>query len=165
MIFVTGGTGLVGGYLLKELLHSGENILALYRQQFPVQLSSEEIDRIQWIKGDIMDVVLIEDAMKGCEKVYHCAGMVSFNPSKKNDLLKINAGGTANVVNAALNSGVRKLLHVSYVSALGRQIDNATVTEDMRWTDESNVSTYGKSKYLAEVEVWRGVSEGLNAVI
>ncbi len=165
MIFVTGGTGLVGGYLLKELLQARKNISALYRTQYPVQLSSDEINRIKWIKGDLTDVTILEESMQDCDEVYHCAGIVSFNPSRRNELLKINAEGTANVVNAALEAGVKKLMHVSSVSALGRKRNNITVTEEMKWTEESNISNYGRSKFLAEVEVWRGISEGLQAVI
>jgi len=165
MIFVTGGTGLVGGYLLKELLRTHSNILALYRNQYPIQLSNEEINKITWVKGDVMDVTLLHEAMQSCEKVYHCAGVVSFNPSRRNELLKINVGGTANVVNAALSAGVKKLVHVSSVSALGRKRNNITVTEEMKWSEESNISNYGRSKFLAELEVWRGISEGLRAII
>jgi nucleoside-diphosphate-sugar epimerase len=91
--------------------------------------------------------------------------MVTFNPSKKEKMMRINVQGTANVVNACLAGNVKKLVHVSSVSALGRKRDGMTVTEESQWSEENNLSNYGKSKYLAEVEVWRGMSEGLNAVI
>jgi len=105
------------------------------------------------------------ELMKGCARVYHCAGLVSFNPSKANALMKINVEGTANVVNAALATGVQKLVHVSSVAALGRKRNNTTVTENVKWDDNANPSVYGMSKYLGELEVWRAISEGLNAVI
>jgi nucleoside-diphosphate-sugar epimerase len=69
------------------------------------------------------------------------------------------------VVNACIAGNVRKLVHVSSVSALGRKRDGITVTEDAKWSEDNNLSNYGKSKYLAEVEIWRGISEGLNAVM
>ncbi len=165
MVFVTGGTGLLGGYLLRELLKRGEKVKALYRNQYPVLLSSEETSSIEWVKGDIHDTELLRELCSEAEEVYHCAGLVSFNPSRKHDLLRINVQGTANVVNACLSGGVRKLVHVSSVSALGRKRNNATVTEESKWSEENNLSGYGRSKYLAELEVWRGISEGLNAVI
>jgi nucleoside-diphosphate-sugar epimerase len=91
--------------------------------------------------------------------------MVSFNPRKREEMMRINVTGTANVVNACLLGNVKKLVHVSSVSALGRKRDGMTVTEDAKWSEESNLSNYGRSKYMAEMEVWRGISEGLNAVI
>ncbi len=165
MVFVTGGSGLLGGYLLRQLLQEGETIKALYRKRYPSLLSADEIASIEWIEGDLFDTVLLTEICEGCDEVYHCAGMVSFNPSKKDKMTRINVQGTANVVNACISGNVRKLVHVSSVSALGRKRDGMVVTEESRWTEESNLSNYGKSKYLAEVEVWRGMSEGLNAVI
>ena len=165
MVFVTGGTGLLGGYLLRELLKRGEKVKALYRNQYPYLLSSEETGSIEWVKGDIHDTELLLELCSQADEVYHCAGLVSFNPSRKQDLLRINVQGTANVVNACLAGSVKKLVHVSSVSALGRKRNNETVTEESKWSEENNLSGYGRSKYLAELEVWRGISEGLNSVI
>jgi nucleoside-diphosphate-sugar epimerase len=91
--------------------------------------------------------------------------MVSFNPARVNEMMKINVEGTANVVNIALESGVQKLVHVSSVSALGRKRNHVTVNETVKWDEEANLSAYGNSKYQGEMEVWRGISEGLDAVI
>lgn len=165
MVFVTGGSGLLGGYLLRELLRQGSGVKALYRNRYPVLLTPEEIAAIEWIQGDLFDVVLLNEICETCDEVYHCAGMVSFNPSKKDKMMRTNVQGTANVVNACIAGNVKKLVHVSSVSALGRKRDGMTVTEESQWSEENNLSNYGKSKYLAEVEVWRGISEGLNAVI
>lgn len=162
MIFVTGGTGLLGSYLLRELVARKKQVIALYRKEIPQYSFANQI---QWIKGDILDVVLLEEIMQQVQQVYHCAAIVSFNPKKKYELLKINAEGTANVVNAALKTNVQKLLHVSSVSALGRKRDGVVITESAQWEDDSNNSAYGRSKYFAELEVWRGISEGLNALI
>lgn len=165
MVFVTGGTGLLGGYLLRELVKRGEKVKALYRNQYPYLLSSDETGSIEWVKGDIHDTELLRELCSQAEEVYHCAGLVSFNPSRKQDLLHVNVKGTANVVNACLAGKVKKLVHVSSVSALGRKRNNATVNEESKWSEENNLSAYGRSKYLAELEVWRGISEGLNSVI
>lgn len=162
MVFVTGATGLLGSYLVKELVARGKTIRAIYRSNIPEQPWSS---RIEWIKGDILDPVILEEAMNGVEQVYHCAGKVSFNPGRKKELYKVNVEGTANVVNAALTVKVKKLLHVSSVSALGRKIEGVPVTESIKWSEENNNSQYGKSKHLAEMEVWRGIAEGLKAVI
>jgi nucleoside-diphosphate-sugar epimerase len=103
--------------------------------------------------------------MQDIEQVYHSAAIVSFNPARRHELFKINVEGTANVVNAALGAGVNKLVHVSSVAAMGRIRNNQVINESMYWTPETSNSNYGRSKYLAELEVWRGIAEGLPAVI
>jgi dihydroflavonol-4-reductase len=161
-IFVTGASGLVGSHLLKALLQQERKVKALYRNNIPTFNGAE---RVQWIKGDILDVISLEEAMQNVRQVYHCAAIVSFNPKERREMNKTNIEGTANVVNECLNAGIEKLLHVSSVSALGRIRQNEIVSEKMKWTPETSNSEYGKSKFLAEMEVWRGVGEGLNAVI
>ena len=160
MIFITGATGLLGSHLIKELLKHNVNIQALYRTEIPFSDS-----KIEWIKGDIFDTVLLEEVLNDVDEVYHCAAKVSFNPKNKKELFKTNIEGTANVVNACINTDVKKLLHVSSVAAMGRLREGAIINESMQWSEEGNNSIYGESKYLAEMEVWRGISEGLNAVI
>jgi nucleoside-diphosphate-sugar epimerase len=112
-----------------------------------------------------LDIVGLEEAMEGIEEVYHCAAIVSFSPKQKQQLFKINIEGTANVVNAALSAGVKKMVYVSSVAALGRIREDKPIDETMNWTPETSNSAYGQSKYLGEMEVWRGIAEGLNAVM
>ncbi|HYK46168.1 MAG TPA: NAD-dependent epimerase/dehydratase family protein [Parafilimonas sp.] len=159
-VFITGATGLIGSHLLKALTRQGKKVKALYRAQ-----KGFEHPCVEWVRGDISDILLLEEAMQDVQQVYHCAALVSFNPKQKKELLKTNVDGTANVVNACLENNVQKLLHVSSVSALGRLRNSAMIDESMQWSEETNNSTYGESKYLAEMEVWRGIAEGLNAVI
>jgi nucleoside-diphosphate-sugar epimerase len=160
IVFITGATGLLGSYLIKQLIKQNVKIKALYRSEIPFA-----DEHIEWIKGDIFDIILLEEILTDVDEVYHCAGKVSFNSKDKKELFKTNIEGTANIVNACLNAGVKKLLHVSSVSALGRIRVNTTVDESMQWSEETSNSVYGESKYLAEMEVWRGIAEGLNAVI
>jgi nucleoside-diphosphate-sugar epimerase len=162
---VTGASGLLGVYLIRELLKTNEPVIAIYRLKIPPQLSPEEQAQVNWIQGDILDVMFLAEVMEDCDKVYHCAGLVSFSPKRIKDLFKINVDGTANVVNACLAAGVSKLIHVSSVASLGRKRNGQTVTENVKWDDNANPSVYGKTKYLGELEVWRGIAEGLNAVI
>ncbi len=161
-IFITGASGLLGANLLHALVQQGKKVKALYRSSIP---GIPGADRVEWIKGDIFDIDLLETCMEDVERVYHCAAVVSFNPKRRKELFKTNVEGTANVVNACLNTGVKKLLHVSSVAALGRIREHETITERMQWSEETSNSAYGKSKYLAEMEVWRGIGEGLEAVI
>lgn len=162
MILITGATGLVGSHLLQALLNKGENVRALYRSIVPPIPHAEKVD---WVKGDILDVLSLEEAMQGVQQVYHCAAVVSFHPSQKKNLHHVNVEGTANVVNAALDAGISKMVFMSSVAALGRIREDVMIDETMNWTPETSNSEYGKSKYMAEMEVWRGIGEGLNAVI
>jgi dihydroflavonol-4-reductase len=162
MILVTGGTGLVGSHLITRLVKQGRAVKALYRSAIP---TTEGYQDVEWIQGDILDVVALQQAMQDVEEVYHCAAIVSFSPRTKDQMFKTNIEGTANVVNACLEGGVKKLCFVSSVSALARMTTSREIDETMNWTEETNGSNYGKSKYLAEMEVWRGIGEGLQAVI
>lgn len=167
MIFVTGGTGFIGKYLLQELVRQEEPVRVLTRNSsVGRRLLPENIStRIDWVEGDVLDIVSLEEAMQGCNKVYHCAGFVSFLSKDKKQLHQINVTGTAHVVNAALNKGIVKLLHVSSIAALGRTSTEKYINEKTTWQDSPLNSEYAISKYLAEMEVWRGMAEGLNAVI
>ncbi|MBM3441357.1 MAG: NAD-dependent epimerase/dehydratase family protein [Bacteroidetes bacterium] len=161
-ILVTGGKGLLGSYLLQELSRQGMATRALYRGQPPAASPGKPIE---WVPADILDIGALEEAMQGITEVYHCAAIVSFHPRRKTEMRRINVEGTANVVNAALRHGVRKLVHVSSVSALGRKRDGQCIREDVQWDDEANLSAYGLTKHLAELEVRRGIAEGLEAVM
>jgi nucleoside-diphosphate-sugar epimerase len=160
-ILVTGGSGLVGNELIKQLLASGEKVRAIYHST-PISISHPELEITQC---DILDVVALEEAMQSITHVYHCAAIVSYDPKDKRKILKLNIEGTANIVNACIDAKIKKLLHVSSVAALGRIPTDEMITEKMNWTEETSSSIYGKSKYFAEMEVWRGIAEGLKAVI
>jgi dihydroflavonol-4-reductase len=162
MVLVTGASGLVGKHLIQALVQKGTPVTGLYRSAIPV---FDDAEKANWIQADILDIVALEEAMQGMQQVYHCAAIVSFDSKNTKQLDKTNIEGTANVVNACLNQGIEKLLFVSSVAALGRIRENEAINETMNWTEETSNSAYGKSKYLAEMEVWRGIGEGLNAVI
>jgi len=165
MILVTGGTGFLGFHLLKKLLKQNERpIRATYRATSDPKVR-ERLKGIEWVEADVLDVVALEEAMQGVTQVYHAAAVVSFAPNKRKAMQHINIEGTANVVNAALDANVEKLLHVSSVAALGRKPNQVIVHENIEWEASTNNSAYAKSKYGAEMEIWRGIAEGLNAVI
>lgn len=162
MIFVTGASGLVGSHLIQSLLAKGKKVRALYRQAVPVFAGSEQCE---WIQGDILDVISLTAALEGVDYVYHCAAIVSFAPGAAAKMIQSNVDGTANVVNACLVQKVKKLVFVSSVAALGRIRETEAIDESMHWTPETSNSVYGQSKYLAELEVWRAMEEGLPMAI
>ena len=104
--------------------------------------------------------------------VVHAAAVVSFVPKDRGRMERVNVEGTANVVNVCLRAGVRKLGYVSSVAALGRPLvkgatpgDAIVITENQKWEESPRNSAYAKTKYRAELEVWRGLAEGLNVVV
>ena len=177
MIFVTGGTGLLGSHLLIELTKKGEKIRALKRTssslnniksvfEFYLKTDASKLfNLIEWVDGDINDVMSLKTLMSPCNEVYHCAGYVSFYRKDFKKLMRINKIGTANMVNVALSLDVKKFSHVSSTAEIGRNEINTEYSEKNKWVTSSSNSNYAVSKYSAEMEVWRAQEEGLNVSI
>lgn len=176
MILVTGGTGLVGAHLLYELTNSGLRVKALRRQQSNTEwvkkifsYYTHQVDelyaRIEWVEGDILDYLSLEEALKGITCIYHCAAIVSFHGDDNDIMLNNNVKGTGNLIDAAIHNGVQRFCHVSSIAALGKTQDGSVITEDTYWTPSKRKSGYSLSKFFSEMEVWRGIEEGLDAVI
>jgi nucleoside-diphosphate-sugar epimerase len=166
MIFVTGGTGFIGSYIIKNLVEKGYQVRAIRRSvKFPFYISADILNKVEWVEGDILDVVSLQDAMQGVDVVMHCAAIVSFSKKERHQMYHVNVEGTANVVNAAAENKIRRFLHVSSVAALGRSTKPEVVTELKKWEENKNNTRYGISKHHAELEVWRGFAEGLEGVI
>lgn len=164
-VFLTGASGFVGAYLLKLLVEKGYQVRALRRKDSNLLLTQPFHDKVEWVMGDINNVDLLDDVLQGVDEVYHSAALVSFHAQDAAQMLITNAEGTANLVNAALNSSVKKFLHVSSIAALGRKKHQNHYTETAQWENSPLNTHYAISKFKAECEVWRGIEEGLNAVI
>ena len=174
MIFVTGGTGLVGSHILLELSQKGEQFKALKRDSSSLSIcenifkhyNAEDLfEKINWVVGDVNDIPSLESGMQNCEQVLHCAAVVSFQPSDAELLKKVNIEGTANVMNVALSSRVKKVGFVSSIAVLGRNSTEGIVDEECHFKHTKLDSNYALSKYYAEQEVWRAGQEGLDVVI
>lgn len=176
MIFVTGGTGLIGSHLLFELVSAGNKVKALKRKTSNLQQviktfswysenPQKLFSHIDWVDGDILDYFGLEELLTGIDEVYHCAAIISFDKNERKQMISNNVEGTANLVNAALETGVKKFCHVSSVSALGKTQNGYPVDELTNWTPSKKVTGYSQSKFFSEAEIWRGIEEGLNAVI
>jgi dihydroflavonol-4-reductase len=176
MILVTGATGLVGSHLLFQLIEAGENCKALYRSEHKIKLVEKlfhyynspdaEIlfSKIIWVKGDLNDPESLESLFLNVDYVYHCAAKVSFYKADFHSCLKENRTATANVVNYSLKNRIKKLCYVSSTAAIGSN-ENGLTDETTPWEPGAEVSGYSISKFSAEKEVWRGIEEGLTAVI
>ncbi len=176
MIFVTGGTGLVGAHLLYELTLSGKKVKALKRKSsnlkqvlktfsYYTDKAQDLFELINWVEGDILDYFSIEKLLKDVTEIYHCAAIVSFDPKDRKRMIANNVEGTANLVNAAIENKVKKVCHVSSIAALGRLENGIPVTEETNWVPVKKISGYSESKFFSEAEIWRGIEEGLDAVI
>jgi dihydroflavonol-4-reductase len=163
-ILVTGITGLLGSYLAKEFASLGE-LHGLKRKGSCPNLLGDLGDRIIWHEGDINDYASLEDAFEGIDMVIHAAGLISYDPSDRAKLIRINVDGTANVVNVMLQKGIRKLLYISSVAALGRSPEVSYIDENFKWVASPLNTPYGTSKYLGELEVWRAAQEGLDVMV
>lgn len=167
MVLVTGGTGFLGAYIIKELVERNYPVRALRRSSsnIPFYIPSKIFERVEWIEGDILDPIAIEEAMANVDAVIHSAAIISFHRADRKKMHQVNVHGTANVVNAALEKNIPRLVHISSVAALGRSKTGGHINEEKKW-QENNINThYAISKHKAEMEVWRGIGEGLNAVI
>ncbi|WP_136480373.1 NAD-dependent epimerase/dehydratase family protein [Cognatitamlana onchidii] len=176
MILVTGGTGLVGAHLLFKLASNHNRVRAIYRNEKKLVNTKKVFEcytknyksifeSIDWIQADILDIPALSEAFKDVTKVYHCAAFVSFEPNKYQLLRKINIEGTANIVNLSISHNIKKLCYVSSIATLGRPLNNDYIDENTNWNPEADNHVYAITKYGAEIEVWRGTQEGLNAVI
>jgi nucleoside-diphosphate-sugar epimerase len=176
MIFVTGGTGMLGAYLLLELCKQNKAIVAAKRKSSNLDIPkkifkyySDDYDthwkKIEWVDVDLFSQSDIEEKLENIEEIYHCAAMISASRKKKNEMLHNNKSITGNMVNAALQKNIAKFCYVSSIAALGSEGEGKASTERTLWKEDKNNSSYSISKYYSEMEVWRGIAEGLNAVI
>lgn len=164
VVLVTGGTGFLGSTLIKRLLALGIAVRAIKRETSTIPPELSGLSALQWVEADINDFFALGDAFSGITKVYHCAGMISYHPADRERLMTVNVAGTANVVNLALQYRVR-LLHVSSIAAIGQAKRGSDANEDDLWEYTSGQPGYAIAKHEAEMEVWRGIAEGLDAVI
>ncbi len=164
-VLVTGGTGFIGSHLVRLLLKKGYAVRALYRSEISTSFTTEETERIEWVQGNVLDILSLEKLMSGIDVVFHCAAMVSFDARQRDELMQTNVEGTANIINMMLDHGVDHIVHLSSVAALGRNSNSEKIAEDADWVTSKYNSQYAVSKYRSEMEVWRGVAEGLKAVV
>ncbi len=179
MVFVTGGTGLIGSHLLVELVQRHDAVTAIYndpekiqtvKKVFEFYLKAESaalFGKIRWVQCNILDVGDLEEVMAGHQQIYHCAAIVSFKRRDFSKMIAVNRYGTANIVNVALSLNIKRLCYVSSTAAVGNKDvpEDELVDESNKWILTDQTRGYSISKYSAEKEVWRGIEEGLDAVI
>ena len=177
MILVTGATGLLGSHLMYDLTLNGHKVRAMYRSKSKIERTREIfsyytdkagdlLNEVEWVQADVNDVFQLDQVMTGIREVYHCAGVVSFNKKDHKRILDTNVNGTANMLNVSMEHGVDKFCHVSSIASFGRPEKKLNmIDETFQGEENERYSVYSMSKYYAELEVWRAIEEGLNAVI
>ena len=166
-LFVTGATGLLGSTLTRSLVESGEDVRIYRRASSKLDLLEDISRSVEHVVGDLNDTNTLRDAMAGIDRAYHVAGYVAFGGRfDKAQLMRVNVDGTASVVNAALENNVQRLVHTSSMASFGRpERTDGIITEQTEWHRSKANSVYAHSKYLSELEIHRGIAEGLDALI
>ncbi len=166
-VLVTGATGFLGAYILQVLIQNGYKVRGLARSTSsrPFFIAQEILQQVEWVEGDVLDLGSLEDALQGMDAVIHSAAIVSFHRADRKKMYATNINGTANVVNFSIEAGIKRFIHVSSVAALGRTANGESVTEEKKWVDSRLNTHYAYTKHRAEMEVWRGLAEGLEGVI
>ncbi len=176
-IFVTGGTGMLGAHLLRQLAEKGMQVTALKRNSSSLHTAEKVFaaysadparlwKQITWVNGDVTDYYSLEDGLEGASKIFHVAGFISMNKKDRRKLENINIGGTANIVNAALHHGIKRLVHVSSITALGHAAtEGDLISEKTPWKNSPLNTHYAVTKQAGEREVWRGSEEGMDVLV
>lgn len=165
MIGVTGANGLLGSFIVRRLIDEGEPFVAFKRKGSDISLLEDVREKVAWREMDLHDPVTMDDAFAGLTSIIHSAALVSFDPRMAGEIAVVNTDGTRNVVNACLANGVLRLVYISSVAALGRAKGQTVIDENNKWVENAQHTAYATSKYLAELEVFRGQEEGLSTVI
>ncbi|MEK6782566.1 MAG: SDR family NAD(P)-dependent oxidoreductase [Bacteroidota bacterium] len=165
MIAITGASGLLGTFIVSYFISEGEDVVALKRKESDTTSLEQLHNKFLWREADVLDPISLSESFKGVDTVIHSAALVSFNARKVREIFEVNVMGTKNVVDTCLTIGVKKLIYISSVAALGRQKGINQITEESHWIDSRLESDYARSKYQAELEVFRGYEEGLHISI
>ncbi len=165
MILVTGATGFLGSEVAKQLIMLGKTIRCTKRNtsKIPALLMPFQ-NSIEWVDADLLDVFALEQALEGITQVYNCAAWVSLRQADKEQMIYTNVTGTGNIVNLCLLNHIR-LVHVSSVAAVGYAKTGELINEKHHLDQVTETDGYAISKLESEMEVWRGIAEGLDAVI
>lgn len=165
MILVTGANGFLGSYICKKLLEEKELFIAMVRSSSDMSMLNDIKDEIRIHHGDVLDPDSITSIIEEIDTIIHCAAVVSYHTDDRKRMNEVNITGTKYMIDLAMGHNIKYFIHISSVAALGRNQPSGTISEDNKWQHSKWNTSYGESKYLAELEVWRGIMEGLDAVI
>jgi dihydroflavonol-4-reductase len=162
MWLVTGATGHVGNVLVRKLLERGEKVRALI---LPGECR-ESIKglNVEACEGDILNLDSVFQSMRGVRGIFHLAGVISIMPGLNPFVRKVNVDGTKNILRAAMESGIKKLIYTSSIHAI-RRVENSVINEDVPYDMNNPYGAYDRSKAEATLDVLNAAHAGLEAVV
>ncbi|MBN1680117.1 MAG: NAD-dependent epimerase/dehydratase family protein [Anaerolineae bacterium] len=160
---VTGGTGFVGSHIARELVERGYQVRILRRTTS--RLDAVHDITCEHVVGDVLDMDSLLAAMDGVDWVFHVAAVADYWRSDPDRIYAVNVDGTRNVLHAAEQQGVKRVIVTSSAAAMGFRDDLRPVDESVRFNQDQHLTPYGHSKFLAEAEVFRAIRRGLDCVI
>ena len=162
MILVTGATGHIGNVLVRTLLEKGEKVRALiWAGEDTTPLNDLEVETIQ---GDVLDLKSLQSALKGIERVYHLAGIISIMPGQQPLVWQVNLEGTRNMLKVARQANIRRMVYTSSIHAI-RRAATGVIDESLPYDPDNPYGAYDRSKAAASLEVQKAASNGLDVVI
>ncbi len=161
-VLITGGTGFLGANLCHHLVAHGDQVRVLKRRKTPPTLL--EGLPVEFAEGDVTDLDSLLAAARGVEGIYHAAGLISYWRPKRERQYRVNVEGSRHVVEAAVRSGVRRIVHTSSIAAVGFRADGQPADEDTEWNWERYDVHYCTTKHLGEVEAMKGNQRGVEVV-
>jgi dihydroflavonol-4-reductase len=162
MWLVTGATGHVGNVLVRKLLERGEKVRAMILPgECRESISGLEVDAVD---GNVLDVDSVSQSMCGVKGVFHLAGVISIMPGSNPFVRKVNVEGTKNVLRAAKESGIKKLIYISSIHAI-RRVEEGVIDESVPYDMNNPYGAYDRSKAEATLEVLHAADSGLEAVV
>lgn len=162
-VLVTGASGFLGGRLAEALVRRGESVRVLRRPESSLTaLAGLDVEHAI---GDILDEESVARAVRGCDVVFHVAGLSSYWRARRDQVYSVNVDGTRTVMEACLRAGVGRVVHTSSVAAIGLASNGRPADEETPFTPNAGAFAYAHSKHLAEEHVRSAVTRGLQAVI
>jgi dihydroflavonol-4-reductase len=161
--FVTGATGFIGASIVRELLKDGREVRAMVRTTSTLS-NLKGLDVEVW-RGDLLDASSLRSGLKGCDVLFHAAADYRLWTRNPDEMFRTNVGGTTAILEAALDSGLSRVVYTSSVGTLGNPGDGVPGNEDTQVSLADMVGPYKKSKFLAEREAERFFALGLPVVI
>ncbi len=163
MILVTGATGHIGNVLVRQLLQNGEQVRALVLPGEDTR-SIQELD-VEKVEGNVLDPAALNRAVQGVDTIFHLAAVISIMPGRNEWMWQVNVGGTKNVLSAARQAGVRRLVYTSSIHALKRIPEGQSVDETLPFDPDNPAGAYDSTKAAASLAVMEAARDGLDAVV